>query len=287
MSVQEKIKEMSVPYFQRFPIFEKLEQAMMQLEKAEEIAYTMSTKDESDVLTTIKIGTTLTLAIIKKIVEGKDPRNFSKEDWNDIATIVSDVAILSDPQAYTAWVFTLYADYIRTSVKIIGNRISESQAGEIEALSEELRVLTEDLEQARIDEADYVDRCLWIVLEAFVKLILLYATKPFSSRVQNLVISVGDYAVQYARLQMYLEEKALLKAYIEHHETVDEELQHRFDLYIADLEKRSKTFETLIQDAFAPDFRDRLKNSVTLAREMGVPEERILDSVGKVDDFFM
>lgn len=286
MLLEDEIKELSISYFQRTPVYESLQSVMMQLEKAEEIAYAMATKTEDDGLTSIKIGTTLTLAVIEKIISGKNPRSFSKEDWNDIANKVADTAILMDGQSYTERVFILYANYIDASIVANQEIIPQKHKEEIRTLSEELRNLTEDLRQGVIKEVDYVDRCLWVSFEAMVKLLSSYSTANLSSEFGDLIVYVSDYAVQYARLEMYFKENALLEAYLNQQEVLDNELEEKYNQYLMELEEKTKKFEVLIKDAYAPDFRKRLMNSVNLAREIGAPEGKILDSVAKVDDFF-
>ncbi len=284
--MDEKIKELSISYLQNSPIYESLKSAMLQLEKAEEIAYAMATKDENDGLTAIKIGTTLSLGVVEKIIAGKNPKSFSKEDWNDIANKVADIAILMDGQLYTEHVFLLYANYIDASVTVNNEIIPERYQAEIRGLAEELRNLTEGLRQSEIKEVDYVDHCLWISFEAVVKLLSSYSTAVFNPEVGNLVVYSADFAVQFARLQMYAKENALLETYLNHQEVLDSELEEKYNQYLAELEEETKKFENLIADAYAPDFRTKLMGSVNLAREIGVPEEKILDSVSKVDDFF-
>lgn len=286
MGLAEDVKNLPILYFQSTPAYEALQNAMMQLEKAEEIAYAMQTKNESDELTAIKIGTTLSLAVIEKIIAGKNPKNFSKEDWNDIAEKVTDKAIMMDGQAYTAWVFTLYAEYIDVSVKVRKAVIPAKYAAQISDLSQRLRDLTEEFKQGKLKEVDYVDHCLWISFEAMIKLIASFTTGMMAEEFSDFVVSVSDYAIQYARLSMYQKENALLEAYLRQQGALDAELQQKYEQYIEELEEQTKKFSDLIENAYSADFQKRLVNTVNLAKEAGVPDEKILSSIDKIDDFF-
>lgn len=286
MGLAEDVKNLPILYFQSTPAYEALQNAMMQLEKAEEIAYAMQTKNESDELTAIKIGTTLSLAVIEKIITGKNPKNFSKEDWNDIAEKVTDKAIMVDGQAYTAWVFNLYAEYIDASVKVRKAVIPAKYAAQISGLSQKLRDLTEELQQGKLKEVDYVDQCLWISFEAMIKLIASFTTGMMAEEFSDFVVSVSDYAIQYARLSMYQKENALLEAYLRQQGALDAELQQKYEQYVEELEEQTEKFSDLIENAYSADFQKRLVNTVKLAKEAGVPDEKILSSIDKIDDFF-
>ncbi|MCR4651891.1 MAG: hypothetical protein K5662_09085 [Lachnospiraceae bacterium] len=46
-------------------------------------------------------------------------------------------------------------------------------------------------------------------------------------------------------------------------------------------------FNNLIENTFCPNFREMLKSSVELAKAAGVEEDSILDSMNKIDDYFV
>ncbi len=286
MEIVEDIKKLPISYFQQTPIYDALNRAMMQLEKAEEIAYTMQTKSESDDLTAIKIGTTLSLAVIRKMLTGKKLKEFSKEDWSEIAENVADTAILMDGEAYTVWVFTLYAKYIEASVNAREAVIPAKHAAEIKGLAQKLLELTDEFQQGELKEVDYVDHCLWTSFEAMIKLIASFNTGKLSEEFSDFIVYAGDYAVQFARLSMYQKEDALLEAYLRYQEALDVELQQKYEEYIRELEEQTAKFSDLIENAYSGDFKKRLMNTVNLAKEAGVPDEKILSSINKIDNYF-
>ena len=84
-------------------------------------------KDQRGLLS-IKVGTTLLLAILGKVQMGKLPQSFRKEDWVDIADSVAAYALRMDGKDYSAFVFTLYADYIDACTAALAGRISPPRA---------------------------------------------------------------------------------------------------------------------------------------------------------------
>ena len=53
------------------------------------------------------------------------------------------------------------------------------------------------------------------------------------------------------------------------------------------LKKESEKFCTLIDNAFAPNFRDAFLHSVLLAKALGVNEKEILFTTEDIDSFFL
>ena len=78
----------------------------------------------------------------------------------------------------------------------------------------------------------------------------------------------------------------MLQLYLEHQCQLDEELKKKLSDYNQALKQKQEEFNKLIEDAYSPNVMDRFKSSVSIARNVGVDEREILDSVDKVDDFF-
>ena len=245
-----------------------------------------SNPDEAG-LNTLRAGSSLAFAIIGKMISGKDPEEFTTDDWKDILDITADHGVLMDPQKYTGDVFELFAVYIDVSVDINEKYVNGNNAREIKGIAKEIRALTKRLEDGEIREADYVDRCLWSSFEAMIKLLAAYATKGVGSEYAEFLRAVADFSVQYGRLALYQRELELLNGYLEGQARLDEELNAQYKAYKKALQDKTDVFNNLIANAFNESFEQRLKNSVSLARKSGVSEEKILDSQEKIDSFFM
>lgn len=244
-------------------------------------------KDQRGLLS-IKVGTTLLLAILGKVEMGKLPQSFRKEDWVDIADSVAAYALRMDGKDYSAFVFTLYADYIDACTAALAGRISPATRKAILALSEELRSRTDDLNEGLIDEPAYIERCLWTSLEAIIKLLSALLASTFGSKeYERLATAVAQLAFEYARLRLYTEEQALLDELLVHQTELDEELEAKTEALRAEFAVQSRQFLSLVDNAFSSDIRKRLMGSVTLANSTGVEEEKVLDSVEKIDEFFL
>ena len=255
--------------------------------KAQETVLAYMNDDSPEQLKRIRIGTIATFAILGKIASGKNIKEFDKQDWIDIASKISDLAILPDGQQYSVEVFEAYADYVDISVKLLDkNGISKEKCEAISRIAKEVRKLSKDVSKGIISEVDYTEKCLWLLLEAMIKLITSYSAILLGEDLAQFNQSVAMLAFEYGRYSLYKHESEILNQYIEYQATVDAELETKLDKYRDEIQERSKVFDELLANAFSLDIYERLKASAEIARNVGVDETEILDSVEKIDDFF-
>ncbi len=293
LDLKEQVRDITIEYLLKTPIADEIQNALQKIdevlartEKAKDVVATL-TNDEDDTLKLMKIGTVLSMNICFRMAKGQNPKEFTKADWEEIASLVVDKGIMRDPAEYTVSVFECYARYIDFCIKAQKGVIKDKYLDEVNKLRVELTEKTEQFKNGEITEPNYVEDSLWICFEVMVKLLSSYITIPIPTEYGELIQSVCDFAVQYGRCRMYAKEQALLQEYLDNQCILDEELQEKFDAYILELNSEADNFGTLIDSAFASDFRTTLQATVRLALAVGVDEEKILDSVEKVDSFFM
>lgn len=286
-SLSEHATDIAIKTLKDNPAIISLKDDVDTVYKYQKALYVYASNPDEAGLNTLRAGSSLAFAIIGKMISGKDPKDFTKDDWKDILEITADHGVLIDPQKYTEDVFELFAVYIDVSVDINEKYVNGDSAKEIKGIAEEIRALTKRLEDGEIREADYVDRCLWSSFEAMIKLLAVYSTKGVGEEYVLFIRAVADFSVQYGRLALYRKELNLLNGYIEGQEQLDEELDAKYNAYLKELKAESSLFDDLIANAFNEDFDQRLRNSVDLAKKTGVSEDKVLDSQEKIDAFFM
>ena len=143
------------------------------------------------------------------------------------------------------------------------------------------------LREEAISESAYVDECLWLSLEAMVKLLSSSLTMLIGAEYSQLAQAVSQLAFEYGRYVLYAKEQAILTAYIENQYVLDEQLRQQYDAFRAELSAQAERFNQLIDQAFSSNIRESLMQSAELARAAGVREEEILTSVEDIDAFFM
>lgn len=266
---------------------ENFKAAIDAFQRVQAVIISLSERGEDSDLTPIKAGTVLLFAIIGKITSGKNPEEFSEEDWKDIAETIAEYAILADGRSYTIFVFETYADYLASFVEVLKGRISPKVSASLLELVREIHDLSRKLEDDIISEPDYVENCLWICFEGVLKVIAAATGAVAGKEFSELSAAVGALAIQYGRLMLYRNEQVFLDDILLHQIQLDEELNQEYELYLQEAQSDAEQFKALIADAFSPDFRDRLQDSVRLARAAGVREEEILQSEEDIDAFFL
>ena len=286
--IEQILKEITFDYLQNTEIGANIQRAMDGIEKAQEVAMAYVNDDSPNHLKMIRVGTIVAFSIVSKVASGKLIKDFDDQDWKDIAVKIADYAILTDGQQYSLRIFEAYADYIDISVKVLElNGISKGKRDAISVIAKKVRGLSKELANGKLSEGEYTEQCLWLLLEAIVKLLSTYSTIIVGEELAEFNQNVAILALEYGRYSLYKQELEILNQYLRHQGEVDDELEDKLNDFKDTLQERSKVFDNLIADAFSSDIEKRLISSVDLARNIGVDETEILDSVEKIDDFFM
>ncbi len=266
---------------------EKLQQALQLIQTMQEHLTALSEKEEAPSVTGAKAATVLTLAVWKKIASGKRPSSFDQEDWKEIGRAVSEYAILPDGEQYSIFVFQLYEKYIRASAEMIARFAPPETVEAIMKLADELHSKEELIRSGTLSETAYTEDCLWISLEAMIKLIASAASMFCGQQDAEFAQALASCAFEYGRLMLYRKEQALVTQFIESQHCLDEELEKQYTAYLSELEAQSKQFYALIDHAFDPDFRTAFLHSILLAEATGVRKPEILSSTEDIDSFFL
>lgn len=281
------IQEITIEQLMQSPVGEKLQFAVQTLEKIQENLYALSDKQDELGMTGVKAATVLTFAMLKKLAEGKKPSELSNDDWKDIAKAVSDYAVIADDRPYSVFIFHMYERYILSSAEAIGQIAPAHIADAIKRLAKELHRKSELLISGQISEAAYTEDCLWICLEAMIKLIASTAFLSGNKELSEMVQALSTYAFEYGRMVLYQKERQLISEYLEGQKQLDEELEQKYAEFLAELQEQTAQFRVLIDNAFAEDFRESYLASIKLALSAGVPESEVLKTASDIDDFFL
>ena len=283
----EYLKDTGIEELLSIPAVQKMKQAMDVIEEVQRNVYAVFTSEDSRQLDLLKIGSVFQIFLIDTLAGGKKPEDLTKEDWLNIAKKVSQYAVLEEGQTYSEFVFTMYADYIDLSAETLRASAAEEQIEAIKEISATIRCNTEKFRSEEIGESAYVEACLWLSLEAMIKLISLSLTSLIGPEYSKLAQAASQLAFEYGRYVLYAKEQAILESYLQNQKQLDEQLQNEYDVFLAELQEYANRFQGLINAAFSPDLRNSLRQSAELARQAGVEEDEILESIEDVDAFFM
>lgn len=268
-------------------IGEKLQQAADVLQSVQNHCFAFAEKQDELDLLGAKAATIAAFAILRKIGEGKVPACFSHDDWKDVAASVSQYAVLADDTHYSVSIFGLYERYIRFGAQEMKPFASPAVIQSINALADDLNLKAQQLQSGRISEVQYTEDCLWISLEAMVKLLASTASFLPSPEMAAFSQAMSSFAFSYGRLMLYRKEQELINEFLQSQHRMDETLAKKYDKFLAELNAQSAQFYALIEQAFAPNFREAFLQSILLAKAAGVHQEEILSSQEDVDQFFL
>ena len=266
---------------------EKLKHIIETIGTVQRGLYKLAEGEDSDQLTLLKIGTVFQFFFIDILASGKTPKTMTEDDWKYIADKVLHHAVLEDEQSYSEFVFSLYADYIDVSAGVLQGKISEKSFQAISDLASAIRQNTELLHKEMIKETDYVEACLWLSLEAMIKLLSSSLATAIGPDLADLAAAISQLAFEYGRYVLYAKEQSILDKYIQNQYVLDEQLQQEYAVFLEEVQAEADQFRHLIDEAFSPDLPELLLKSAALARAAGVNEKELLTSVEDVDSFFL
>ncbi len=269
------------------PVGEKLRKTLNVITDAQARLAAILDAEGGGKLALIRTGSVVTLFLIDTLASGKKAKEFTKEDWDYIAKQILQYAIPKEEQRSTVFVFTCYADYIDISAACLPDAVREERREEIRALALSIREQTGKLEEGEITEPDYVEACLWLALEAMVKLLSSLLVLVTGEEFAELGQAAAQLAFEYGRYVLYAKEQAILAAYLDHQRVLDEQLQQEYEAFLSEVQAYSDNFRMLLNEAFTPGIRGALEGSAALARAAGVSEEELLLDLDDVDSFFL
>lgn len=285
------IKDLAIEYFLKSKTGEKLKQAMETFESFQEMLITLTDPNERKDLLLLRAGTVLVLSMFGKFCHKHSLKDLTEEDWADILKNLGKYGIVMDGARYSEMVFRLYADYIDASVFCISKLASKEKIKDIKKLSKEIRDTSEQFLREKIKEPEYVEKCLWLSLEAMIKLMsaTLYSLigKVAGEEYQRLAEAITAFGFEYARLALYKKENAVLQECLDNKKKIDSDLESQYQEYLSELEKETERFDKLIENAFSPEFESMFTGSIELSRNSGIKESEIIKSEEDVDEFFL
>ena len=281
------LKEIPIEILLSDTAAEKIRTLLETISFAQRNLIALAESEDDGRLSLLRIGTVFQIFLIDTLASGKRPGELTTEAWRAIAVKVSRHAVLEDGKSYSAFVFTMYADYVDLSAESIRGFISDENADSIRELSATIRKHSEALQEGNMTEPEYVESCLWLSLEAMIRLLSCYVTAALPAEYAKLAQAASRLAFEYGRYVLCAKEQAILERYLQNQRELDESLRIQYESFQEELREQAERFQGLIDAAFSPGLRESLQRSSELARAAGVKEEEILESLEDVDAFFM
>ncbi|GAA1119769.1 hypothetical protein [Nesterenkonia jeotgali] len=223
-------------------------------------------------------GAALVLALAAKRREGKKFKDFSEQDWIDVASATGLGAVQGSVRGVSLYAlsnFTATPAAVASSIVTAGFGIAEQ--------AHLLRV-------GKINELEFIQNTELISLEASVSALssvlgqILVPVPVLGAVIGN---TVGTVMYRAVSTSLSEREAALVERYAQEQRELDAQLASEQQELLEALESTLTDYIDLLERAFSPDVEIALAGSVELAVELGVDSEDVLDSQEKVSAYFL
>ncbi len=218
------------------------------------------------------------LSVAGRMRSGKALRDFSEEDWADAAKEAGSGILKGGVRGVSIYALT----NLTATPAAVASSLCTASFGVVEQAHE--------LRSGRIGEVEFVRNAEIVCLDA--------AVSALSSAIGQAVIplpvlgavvgnTVGMVACQIAKESLSSYEHGILEEYAQRQRLLDESLGMDYAMLLISLHGEMERYVALIQQAFHPDPQIAFAGSIALAKALGLPREDSLDSLHKLDAYFL
>lgn len=223
-------------------------------------------------------GTAFVLAVFTRRREGKRLKEFSGQDWLDIAGETGVGFGKGGVRGLSIYGLT---NFTATSAAVAGSIVTASFS-----IAEQANKLRRN----EIDELEFIENSEMIALEAAIRALSSLAGQaaiPIPMLGAVIGNAVGTVMYKAVASSLTKREAALIERYLDEQRVLDEQLTAEYQALLEKLDQSMSDYLALLGRAFSPDVEAAFVGSVALAASLGVAADEILDSEEKIDAFFL
>lgn len=226
----------------------------------------------------IEGGTAAVLAVVEKRRAGTQLKDFTGEDWADIAGDTGFGAVKGGVRGlsiYSLSNFTATSAAVASSIVTAAFGVAE-QANK--------------LRRGEIDELEFIENAELVCLETAISALSSFIGQALIPvPVLGAVIgnTVGIIMYKAVSSSLSTREASLIERYLGEQRALDEQLAAEYRELIEKLDASMSDYLGVLERAFSPDVEVALLGSVELALELGVASEEVLNSDEKVLAYFL
>ncbi|MFV9423976.1 hypothetical protein [Microbacterium sp. S1037] len=223
-------------------------------------------------------ATAFVIAVVGKRREGKKLKDFTLDDWTEIAASTGLGAVSGGVRGLSIYSLT---NFTATSAAVASSIVTAA-FGIAEQASK--------LRRGEIDELEFVEAAELISLEAAVSALSSFVGQALVPvPVLGAVIGNTVGMVMYSGVSSSLSrrEAELVTRYLEEQRMLDERLAADYQELVNRLDGCMRDYLAVLERAFSPDVEVALLGSVDLALTLGVEPDDVLDSERKTFRYFL
>lgn len=226
----------------------------------------------------IEGGTALVVAVVEKRRAGKQLRDFTSEDWADVAGEGGLGVAKGGVRGVSIYWLT---NFTATSAAVASSIVTAA-FGVAEQANK--------LRRGEIDELEFIENAELVCLETAISALSSLAGQALIPvPVLGAVIgnSVGIIMYRAASSSLSKREASLILHYVDEQRALDEQLAAEHQGLIEQLEASMSDYLGVLERAFSLDVEVALLGSVELALELGVASDEVLNSEEEVLAYFL
>ncbi|WP_371031218.1 hypothetical protein [Pseudoclavibacter sp. JSM 162008] len=226
----------------------------------------------------IEGGTAFVLAVIEKRQQGTALKDFTRDDWVDIASETGLGFAKGGVRGLTIYSLT---NLTKTSAAVASSVVTAGFA-----IAEQAN----RLRQGEITEVEFIENAELVCLDSAVSaLSSLIGQTLIPVPVLGAVIgnTVGTIMYKAVKDSLAAHEAALIERYLREQQALAGRLAHEYQDLIQQLDESMSDYLDILDQAFAPDIAVALLGSVELALELGVAPDDVLDTKMKTFAYFL
>lgn len=223
-------------------------------------------------------GATFLQAVTSKRRRGTKLREFTNDDWLDIAGDTSFSFVKGGVRGASIYSLT---NFSATSASVASSIVTASFGVADQA---------NKLRRGEIDELEFLENAELVAMESAAGALSAFLGQTLIPvPILGAVIgnAVGTVMYQTTASSLSRREAALIERYLDEQRMLDEQLAAEHQEIVEKLRASMSEYLGILERAFSPDPKVALLGSVDLARKLGVTSEEILDSDEKVSAYFL
>lgn len=226
----------------------------------------------------IEGGTALVLAVVEKRRAGTQLRDFTGEDWADIAGEGGFGVVKGGVRGASIYWLT---NFTATSAAVASSIVTAA-FGVAEQANK--------LRRGEIDELEFIENAELVCLETAISAlssVIGQALIPVPVLGAVIGNTVGIIMYKAVSSSLSKREASLIERYLGEQRALDEQLAAEYQELIEKLDASMSDYLAVLERAFSPDVEVALLGSVELALELGVASDEVLNSDEKVLAYFL
>lgn len=226
----------------------------------------------------IEGGTAFVLAVVEKTREGKKLKDFTAEDWKDVAGDAGRGTVTGGIRGVSIYTLT---NYTATPAAVASSMVTAAFG--IAEQANRFRT-------GEISELEFIENSGAVSISTAVSALSSFVGQvAIPIPVLGAVIGNAAGTIAYRSVSNYLsdQEAQLIEQHLAEQQELDERLEAEYQEILRQLNETMDVYLKLLARAFSPNVQVAFDGSIELARQIGVAPEEVLSSEAEISAYFL